>query len=156
MVQVSLEEDQIRFSEVLEEIRSFRWQRPVGQSSTPERMLFVDPLSTSLVSLPSLGQLTQRSNLRVGSAREQGSVHHRVQEPRPISLGDIRDEPGESFAVEVNFLGDASLDQPIGVDEVTVEFESGIVQDEVDSSTLHVGYELPNSVHVVGQDVLLS
>ena len=42
MVEVSLEDDQVGFREVEEEVGSFGVEIPVGESGTPEGVLFVD------------------------------------------------------------------------------------------------------------------
>ena len=42
MVEVALEDDQVGFGEVEEEVRSFGVEIPVGESGTPEGVLFVD------------------------------------------------------------------------------------------------------------------
>lgn len=47
--------------------------------------------------------------------------------PVPILSRDIRDEPRQPFAVEYDVITNAALDQPVGIDEVAVEFETGVV-----------------------------
>ncbi len=93
-------------------------------------------------------------HLGIASGREEGAVEHRVEEPVPVFTCDVRDEPGEALAVEVDLVGDARLDEPVGVDAVTVQLETGIVKDEIDTATLHVGNELPETVEVVTENVL--
>ncbi len=47
-----------------------------------------------------------------------------------------RDEPGKAFAVEVDLVGNARLDEPVGVDAVAVQLEAGVVEHKVDASAL--------------------
>ena len=53
VVEVSLEDDQVGFREVEEEIGSFGVEVPVGEPGTPEGMLFVDLESDPYVSTKS-------------------------------------------------------------------------------------------------------
>lgn len=51
VVQITLEDDEVRAREVEEQIRSFVVQLPEREAGAPERMLFVDPLALLLVLL---------------------------------------------------------------------------------------------------------
>jgi len=44
--------------------------------------------------------------------------------PVPISLGNVRNEPGDFLSVEDDLGGGTRLDEPVGVDQVTVELET--------------------------------
>jgi hypothetical protein len=44
--------------------------------------------------------------------------------PVPITLGDIRNEPGDLLSVEDDLRTGSRLDKPIGVDQITVELET--------------------------------
>lgn len=114
MVQVTLEDDKVGASKVEEEIGSLARDRPEGVSSAPEGMLLVHPLALLLVVLPAPTQLTQRSQLGIRAGREQGTVQHRVEKPVPVLARNVRDEPGEALAVEVDLTSNARLDKPIG------------------------------------------
>jgi hypothetical protein len=52
------------------------------------------------------------------------TVDTSVEQPVPIGLGDIRDEPRDLLAVEDDLGADTRLDEPVGVDKVTVELET--------------------------------
>lgn len=56
--------------------------------------------------------------------------------------------------MEDDLLADSALDQPIGVDEITVKLESGIVEDKVDPASLHGSNLVGNLVEIVTQNVL--
>jgi hypothetical protein len=51
VIEISLENNKIGTREVKEEIGSFRMEIPVSVTSTPERMLLIDPFAFFLVSL---------------------------------------------------------------------------------------------------------
>lgn len=63
--------------------------------------------------LPALTQATQTFFLFLRGFREKVTVHHRVEQPLPVLLGYIRDEPRVTLAMEANFLGKAALDQKV-------------------------------------------
>lgn len=42
------------------------------------------------------------------------SVDHSVQQPFPVFLGHVRDEPGVSFSMEADLFGKSTLDKEIG------------------------------------------
>lgn len=149
MVEISLEDDKVRGGEVEEEIGGLGLDVPEGVAGDPERVLLVDPLALGLVLLPALAHLLERGELVVGLAGEEVPVDHRVEEPVPILLGHVRDEPREALAVEPDLPADARLDEPVGVDQVAVELEPGVVEDEVDPAILHRADELPELVQVV-------
>lgn len=66
------------------------------------------------------------------------------------------DSPGETLAVEVNRVRNATLDQPVGIDAIAVELKSSIVQHEINPSPLELRHLLlPDLIEVVAQDVLL-
>ena len=141
MVQVTLEDDEVRAREVEEQIRSFIEELPVGEASAPEGVLLVYPLALLFVLLhkimnihpkqvcnctylPAHAKTTKTVLLLLSSLREEVSVHHRVQEPLPVLLGHIRNEPGVPLAMEANFLCKPTLDQEVGCINREVSMES--------------------------------
>lgn len=44
--------------------------------------------------------------------------------PVPVLLGHVRDEPRDLLAVENDLFTDTRLDEPIGVNQVTVQLET--------------------------------
>jgi hypothetical protein len=95
-------------------------------------MLFVDPSTARHVTLPPPTHdpetllLLLRHSLHL---LEQVAVDHRVEEPLEVLRRDIRDEPCEALAVEVDRRRETGLDEPVGVEAVAVELESGVVED---------------------------
>ena len=49
-----------------------------------------------------------------GRLREQVTVNHRVQQPIPVLLGHVGDEPGIALAVEANLLRKPTLNKEVG------------------------------------------
>ena len=130
--------------------------------------------------LPPQTELLERPELLIAGCVEQVTIDHRVQEPVPVLLCHVRDKPGVLLSVEPDLLGKATLDQEIGytlqpctlvtdadlavrvnvltIDEVTVEFETGIIKDKIDPSstlTLEFFHRLPQLGEVVIKDVFL-
>ena len=64
--------------------------------------------------LPPQTELLKRPELIIGGRVEQMSVDHRVQEPVPILLRHVRNEPRVLLSVEPDLLRQAALDQEIG------------------------------------------
>ncbi len=93
MIQITLEDDQITVVKVEEYIRSFRGQVIECIPRAPEGVLSVFPLAVLFVLLPSAthhSKLVHHALLRV---REEVAVDTRVDEPVPVLLGDVGDEP---------------------------------------------------------------
>ena len=61
--------------------------------------------------------------------------------------------PGESLSVEADLSANTARDQKVCIDHVAVEFETGVIEDKVDSSILHFADDLPERVHVVSKNV---
>jgi hypothetical protein len=107
----------------------------------------------------------------------RGNLNH---SPVPVLAGDVTDEPRDalslsmgqsphgtlrdcglrlglvSLTMEDNLFTDAALDEPVGEDEITVELETGIVEDKVDTAALKVEHVVGEIVQVVAKNVLLS
>lgn len=49
--------------------------------------------------------------------------------PIPVLLGNVRDEPRETLAVELDFGADATLHEPVGIDKIAVKLKPGVVED---------------------------
>ena len=81
VVQISLEDDEVRFVEVEEHVRSLRVQIPEGVTGAPEGMLLVPPLALLLILLPPSSHQTKLVHVGFGSLAEQVAVNARVQEP---------------------------------------------------------------------------
>lgn len=64
--------------------------------------------------LPSHSQFLQRPLLLVAHLVKELSINHRIQQPVPILFRDVRNEPGESLAMEPDFLSQPALDQEVG------------------------------------------
>lgn len=165
-------------------------QRREGETHSvtrdPEGVLLVNPLSLLDVLFPAETHDLERRELVVGSIGEEMTVDHRVQEPVEIHARDIGNEPSETLrdrnelgvrswnqaagrktershlSVETNLGAESTLDQPIGVDAITVEFETGIVEDEIHTTALCLSTELvrgdvlPDLLEVISENVLLS
>lgn len=93
VVQVSLEDDQVRGGEFEEKIRRLSGETPEGESGAPEGMALVLEFALLLVLLPPSTHGSQPVHLLLGGLREEVSVDTRVQDPVPITLGDVGDEP---------------------------------------------------------------
>lgn len=52
------------------------------------------------------------------------TVQANVDSPVPVLLGHVRDEPRDLLSVEDDLGACTRLDEPIGVDQVTVELET--------------------------------
>jgi hypothetical protein len=113
------------------------------------------PLALLLILLPPASEGPERVHLGVRGVLEQLAVRARVEEPVPVLLGHVRDEPGQLLAVEDDLVADARLDQPVGVHEVAVELETGIVEHKVDAPAADLGDVVGKSVEVVTEDILL-
>jgi hypothetical protein len=109
------------------------------------------PLALLLILLPPASEGPERVHLGVRGVLEQLAVRARVEEPVPVLLGHVRDEPGQLLAVEDDLVADARLDQPVGVHEVAV----GIVEHKVDAPAADLGDVVGKSVEVVTEDILL-
>lgn len=166
VVEISLEDDQVGLGEVLEEIWSFRVEVPLmsarstgltyeGITGTPEGVSLVLPLALLFILLPSVTQRSERVHLLVRGFGEELTVHTRVEDPVPVELGDIGNEPGDLLSVENDLGTDARLDEPVGIDHVAVELETGIVKDKVDSTALDGQDVVGQLVKVVSENVLL-
>jgi len=124
VVEISLEDDQVGLGQVLEEIGCLRVQVPEGVSSAPEGVGLVPPLALLLVLLPSVTKSSERIPLGLGSVLEELTVDTRVEDPIPVPLGNIRDEPRDLLSVEDDLGAGTGLDEPIGVDQITVKLET--------------------------------
>jgi hypothetical protein len=109
---------------MLEEIGCLRVQVPEGVSSAPEGVSLVPPLALLLVLLPSVTKSSERMPLGLGSILKELTVNTRVEDPIPVPLGDIRDEPRDLLSVEDDLRAGSRLDEPIGVDQITVKLET--------------------------------
>ena len=127
-----------------------------GVTSAPEGVGLVLPLALLLVLLPSLTKSSERVDLLLGSLGEQVTIGHRVQDPVPVLLGDIGNEPGDLLSVEDDLRAGTRLDEPVSVNHVTVQFETGIVEDKVDSAILDGEDVIGEFGKVVSENVLLS
>lgn len=114
VVQITLEEHEVRAREVEEQIRGLLGQAEEGVARAPEGVLLVDPLALRDVLLPALAEAAERLDLGVARVLEEVTVDHHVEQPVPVFLGYIGHEPGEALAVEVNRLCEAGLDEEIG------------------------------------------
>lgn len=95
MVQVSLEDDQITGGQLDKEIGSLGGQTPEGETGAPEGVALILEFALLLVRLPSSTHDPQPVHLFLGGLGEQVPVDTRVQDPVPVLLGDVRDEPGD-------------------------------------------------------------
>jgi len=131
--------------------------------------------------LPPQTELLERPELLIGGCVEQMTIDHRVQQPVPVLPRHVRDEPRVLLSVEPYLLRKAALNQEVGytsqkftlatsttslmvpievltIDEVTVELETGIVEDKIDSSsalTLECFHGLPQLGEAIVEDVFL-
>ena len=64
--------------------------------------------------LPSLTKPSQTLTFGFAGLGEQVSIDHRVQEPCPVLLSDVRDEPWVTLSMEANLGGETGLDEEIG------------------------------------------
>lgn len=81
VVEITLEDDEVRLGQVLEQIGSLRVQVPEGVSGAPEGVGLVLPLALLLVLLPSVTKRSERVPLGVGGVLEQLAVDTRVEDP---------------------------------------------------------------------------
>ncbi len=93
MIQITLEDDQITVVKVEEYIRSFRGQVIECITGAPEGVLSVFPFAVLLVLLPSTTHHSKLVHHTLLSVGEEVAVDTRVDEPVPVLLGDIGDEP---------------------------------------------------------------
>jgi len=124
VVEISLEDDQVGLGQMLEKIGCFRVQVPEGVSSAPEGVGLVPPFALLLVLLPSVTESSERIPLGFGSILEELTVDTRVEDPIPIPLGDIGNEPRDLLSVEDDLRAGSRLDEPIGVDQITIKLET--------------------------------
>ena len=124
VVEISLEDDQVGLGQVLEEIGCLRVQVPEGVSSAPEGVGLVPPLALLLVLLPSVSKGSKRIPLGLGSVFKELTVDTRVEDPIPVPLGDIGNEPRDLLSVEDDLRAGSRLDEPIGVDQITIKLET--------------------------------
>lgn len=54
--------------------------------------------------------------------KKRKTYDHAVEKPLPILTRHVRDEPRKALAMEANLGREATLDEPIGVDAVAVQF----------------------------------
>lgn len=87
-------------------------------------MRLVLPLALLFVLLPPLAKSAERVHLGVASLAKQLAIGTRVEKPVPVLFRHVRHEPGDLFAVENDLVADTRLDEPVGVDQVTVELEA--------------------------------
>lgn len=113
------------------------------------------PFSFLLVLLPPETERPERVHLGIAGIREELTVGTAVEEPVPVLLGDIRDEPGNLLAVEDDLRACTRLDEPVGIDQITVQLETGIVENKVDSTVLDGHGVIGELVKVVSKNVLL-
>jgi len=64
--------------------------------------------------LPPQTELLKRPELLIAGRVEQMTIDHRVQEPAPVLLRHVRDEPRILLSVKPDLLGKATLDQEVG------------------------------------------
>lgn len=175
VVQIALEDDEVAAAQMQEQIRRFSSEVPESVAGAPEGMLLVDPLAGALVALPALTESVKGLHLLIGREREELPVDARVDEPGPIVPGHIADEPRETFAVEVNLADFAGLNEVVGykmneralsllkggsyrrphtVDHIAVKLEPGVIENEIETTTLECADDFPDFVDVVPENVL--
>jgi len=135
VVQVALEEDEVRAREVEEQVGRLLGHAEKGVARAPERVLLVDPLALRDVLLPPSAETPERLEISLARVLEEAAVHHHVKQPVPVFPGHIRHEPGKALAVEVDRPCEAGLDEEVSVDAIAVKFEASVIKDKVDAST---------------------
>ena len=68
----------------------------------------------NVIYLPSKTHLPEGFPLSFGAALEELTVNHGVQEPLPVFLRDVGDEPSKALAMEADLVGQTGLDQVVG------------------------------------------
>ena len=81
VIQITLEEHQVALGQMQEQIGCLIRQVPVRETGAPERVLLVHPLASAFVPLPALTEKSEGRHIRFGRAREEVSVHTRVDKP---------------------------------------------------------------------------
>ena len=73
MIEVSLEDDQVALTEVLEQVRRFIVDAPECVTGAPERVLLVHPLSLLFILLKGEFSGEQKSRIIVPSSGDRGA-----------------------------------------------------------------------------------
>lgn len=126
-----------------------------GVSGAPEGVGLVLPFTLLLVLLPPVTESSERVHFFLASLGEQLTVGTSVEQPVPVLLGDVGDEPGDLLSMEDDLLAGTGLDQPVGVYQIAVQLETGVVEDKVDSAVLDGENVVGELVQVVSENVLL-
>jgi len=126
-----------------------------GVSGAPEGVCLVLPFTLLLVLLPPVTESSERVHLFLASLGEQLTVGTSVEQPVPVLLGDVGDEPGDLLSVEDDLLAGTGLDEPVGVYQIAVQLETGVVEDKVDSAVFDGENVVGELVQVVSENVLL-
>ncbi len=117
VVQVALEEDEVRAREVEEQVGRLLGHAEEGVACAPEGVLLVDPLALRDVLLPPSAETPERLEISLARVLEEAAVHHHVEQPVPVFPGHIRHEPCKALAVEVDGLCETGLDEEVSYEQ---------------------------------------
>lgn len=88
-------------------------QIPIRVTGAPEWMLLIHPFTLLLILFPSPSQPLQALLLLLTNLGEKLAIHHDVQQPFPVLLRDVADEPWISLSVETYLRRETRLNEEV-------------------------------------------